>query len=263
MPKSIKVTSIGAGNFASHIIPGLYKVGCDIRQVFSRRMDNALSLGLKVKAQAVNDLSLIDDSADIYLIMSADDAIGDILDLIGADLSDKIIAHSSGSMGTKILSKKTKKYGSFYALQSFRKGSELDLSQVPFMVNGADKDTLNTLRILARQLSPQVLVATDEERLYYHLAAVYINNFTNHLACISNTLLKEQGLDYDVLLPIIEKTSEKLKSISPCDNQTGPAIRHDNRVILKHLALLDNNETWKEVYQSLSKSIQKTYENDQ
>ena len=71
---------------------------------------------------------------------------------------------------------------------------------------------------------------------------------------ISEKLLKEHGLPFDILQPLIQETSDKIKKISPVTAQTGPAVRYDENVMNKQLSLLKDDQL-KEIYRLLSKNI--------
>jgi hypothetical protein len=55
-------------------------------------------------------------------------------------------------------------------------------------------------------------------------------------------------------MPLIKNTVEKLNNHSAFENQTGPAIRKDEKTIQKQLNLLTHDD--KILYETISKSIQ-------
>jgi uncharacterized protein DUF2520 len=59
------------------------------------------------------------------------------------------------------------------------------------------------------------------------------------------------------LQPLIEETALRIKTNSPHAVQTGPAMRHDNATIQKHLQLLEQYPELKKVYAFLSDSIER------
>ena len=69
-------------------------------------------------------------------------------------------------------------------------------------------------------------------------------------------LLQEQGVSSEVLLPLIDETAAKIHAMSPKQAQTGPAIRFDENVINKHLAMLDE-PAMRSIYQLISQNIHK------
>jgi len=255
----LKIVSIGAGDLAHHFIPALHNAGCDIIQVFSRTSINASKLAVKVNAQHTNELASLSDQADVYLIMVKDDVIKSVVDQLAPLKSHQILAHSSGATTTGILGKKAENFGSFYALQSFKKNKPVNLKEIPFMIFGNTPFTTRLLRMMARQLSPTVKEVDDNDRLRYHLAAVMMNNFTNHLACKTRLFLQENALEPEILNPILTSSFEWILANNPCEIQTGPAQRNDTKVEKKHLDLIENDPYFTSIYKSLSQSIKKTH----
>lgn len=68
-------------------------------------------------------------------------------------------------------------------------------------------------------------------------------------------LLKKYDLPFNVMLPLIDETARKVHELTPCDAQTGPAVRYDENVIHKHLAMLAETPALQEIYKLMSKSI--------
>ncbi len=92
-----------------------------------------------------------------------------------------------------------------------------------------------------------------------HLAAVFVNNFTNQLYRIGHEITESEGAEFDLLKPLILETAKKIKDLSPYMAQTGPAKRNDKKTIKRHLKHLENNQHHKAIYKLLTESIQKTH----
>ena len=106
----------------------------------------------------------------------------------------------------------------------------------------------------AKKLSPIADKIDESQRNTLHIAAVFANNFSNALFDISYRLLKEKGIDWKFITPLIENTAQKVISLSPKSAQTGPAKRRDSNTINHHLKHLNNWEH-KEIYQLLTQYI--------
>ncbi len=111
------------------------------------------------------------------------------------------------------------------------------------------------LESLAISISNAVYPINSNQRKALHVAAVFVNNFTNHLYQIGQEICQEHQVPFDVLKPLIQETSEKIKTLNPVDAQTGPAKRHDTTTIEAHLDYL-TNENQKNIYKILTQSIQ-------
>jgi len=68
-------------------------------------------------------------------------------------------------------------------------------------------------------------------------------------------ILEQQGLDRQLLLPLIRETAAKIETMHPNAAQTGPAIRHDIDSINRHLQLLANKPDWKQIYETITEDI--------
>ena len=66
-------------------------------------------------------------------------------------------------------------------------------------------------------------------------------------------LLREHGLPFEVMLPLIDETAAKLHFLSPLEAQTGPASRGDKQVMASHRSKLSGE--YAEIYDIISKYI--------
>jgi predicted short-subunit dehydrogenase-like oxidoreductase (DUF2520 family) len=123
------------------------------------------------------------------------------------------------------------------------------------VIDASDADTLDLLEGLAHTISANVVEGDDDYRLKLHLAAVFCNNFTNHLYSLMDDYCRKHGIPFSLLIPLICETALRLEEMSPAEAQTGPAIRGDEATIEKHLALLADDERLRDVYVLLTKSI--------
>ena len=111
------------------------------------------------------------------------------------------------------------------------------------------------LKKLAKLIGSKSFVLNSSKREQLHLAAVLVNNFTNHLFAEANLICKKNNLPFDLLLPLIKETVEKIDKLSPKDSQTGPASRNDSETISKQIKLITNNRL-KKIYKVLTSAIQ-------
>jgi predicted short-subunit dehydrogenase-like oxidoreductase (DUF2520 family) len=162
------------------------------------------------------------------------------------------VVHTSGSFAMKDLKNTTSK-GVFYMLQTFSKDKEVDFSVVPFCLEAEHTADYLLLEKVARVLGVKVYPINSEQRKALHVAAVFVNNFTNHLYKIGNDICKEHQVPFEILEPLIQETSEKIKTLSPEKAQTGPAIRNDEKTIKNHLELLQKEQ--QEIYKLITQSI--------
>ena len=65
----------------------------------------------------------------------------------------------------------------------------------------------------------------------------------------------KEGIDPEILLPLIEESCAKLHTLTPAQAQTGPAVRGDENIIKKHLALLEEMPEAAAFYKAASAEI--------
>ncbi len=122
--------------------------------------------------------------------------------------------------------------------------------------DASDEDTLQLLESLGNTISNTVVQVNDEDRLKLHLAAVFCNNFVNHIYALMESYCTKENIDFKLLLPLIQETSSRLSDSNASVAQTGPALRNDTATIEKHLDLLSAHPQLKEIYTLFTKSIQ-------
>ena len=142
----------------------------------------------------------------------------------------------------------------FYPLQTFSKNTEINFKTIPICIEAEEENDLKLLQKLGESISKKVVNISSNERAQIHLAAVFVNNFVNELYHISEDILKEKGLDFELLKPLISETAKKIEMLSPAKSQTGPAKRGDTATIEKHKSMI-KHKLQKKVYKSLTKSI--------
>ncbi len=243
----ISVVIIGSGNVAKHLIKAFLKIeNINLKQVYTRNLeDEAL---LKSSVSTTSDLSLIKE-ADVTIIAVSDDAIANI----SYNLKNALVVHTSGSVEMKAL-KNQKNKGVFYLLQSFSKEKEINFSTIPICLEAENKSDLAKLEKLASLLQGNIYHLSSLQRKKIHVAAVFVNNFTNHMYTIAYNICEEHNVPFDILEPLIEETSQKIKNLTPKEAQTGPAKRNDIETIKNHLNLLSKSQ--QELYLKITQSIQ-------
>ncbi len=246
-----EIVIIGSGNVATHLALGLFGSGNKIVCVYSRNEKNAEALAKEVNAKATKNLQEIPTAADLYLLAVKDDAISEVSESLSVQ---GVVAHTSGITDINAL-KKHKCFGVFYPLQTFRKEVEIDLKQIPFLIEASDNETVQFLKNIASQLSEHVFETNTQSRQTAHLAAVFANNFTNHLFDVAQQILQQNNLPFDMLKPIILQTAMNVQTHLPQEVQTGAAARGDEKTIEAHLKLLNGNPQYKRLYELLTKSI--------
>ena len=245
----VQVTIIGSGNVAQHLIQAFSKSDeVELVQVVARNKEAVSQLISSEKI--ISNLTDLKE-VDLFLIAVSDDAIQSVSSEI--PFQNKLVAHSSGSVAMDDLDDKNRKAG-FYPLQTFSKTKEVDFKTIPICLEATNDEDLKILETVAKSISDKVYNINSEQRKALHIAAVFVNNFTNHLYQIGNEICIANNLSFDLLKPLIQESANKIMTLSPEEAQTGPAKRKDTKTINSHLNFL-TDENQKEIYKLLTKSI--------
>ncbi|MBR8536314.1 DUF2520 domain-containing protein [Carboxylicivirga sediminis] len=250
----MNIVVIGSGNVASHLARALYMAKHRILQVCSRTIDNAQILANEVNADSIDEVQQINVQADLYILSIKDDALAEVVEQL-PDV-DGMVVHTAGSVSVNILSR-FKNYGVFYPFQTFVKSAELQFDAIPILVEANTIANASLLMGLGNELSKRVLQASSDQRGALHISAVFACNFVNHMYRLGEDVLKESGLPFELLHPLIQETANKVLRMSPSVAQTGPAARNDQQIIQKHLNQLEGQKETQQIYRMLTDSILK------
>ncbi|MDX2070960.1 MAG: Rossmann-like and DUF2520 domain-containing protein [Haliscomenobacter sp.] len=243
------ISIVGAGKVATHLSKRLRASGLNIRQIYSRQLEDAQELAATLNAEGINQWKDLQFSElDLLIIAVNDQAIPEVAQILSTLLSHStLVVHTSGSSPLSWLNA-LPRCGIFYPLQSFSPGREPDFQQIPICVEAPAQSDQNLLIELGQRISQKVQVTSEADRRSLHLAAVFVNNFVNHLYQIAAEILAERHLPFDLLLPLIQETAAKIQGHNPAEMQTGPALRGDRATIERHLDMLEDHPEWRELY---------------
>lgn len=254
----MKIAMLGSGNVATFLSKVLIQAGHSITQVWSRNPNNAIALALEIGSDSITNISSILADTDIVIIAVNDDGIENVAVQIPKN-PKQLILHTSGTTPLFVLENYTSNCGVLYPLQTFSKQDNVDFSVVPICIEGNNPGVLIQIKTLAGQLSNNVNEVNSHQRALLHISAVFACNFTNHLYHIAQKILEDAGLNFDLLRPLIQQTNDKVMLNKPSEMQTGPAKRNDVQTMLKHLAILQAQPNWQDLYQKLSQNIVKIH----
>ena len=255
--ESLRIGLFGAGRVASQLGPALLTAGHRVVFVWSRTAPAARALAAHLPdAQVLNTLTAPLPPADLYLLAVPDAAVAPLLAAV-AWPAGALVAHLAGALPLALFAARPAvRGGVFYPLQTFSPGRAVAWAAVPLCIEAADPTAETTLLVLARSLSGHVRLLNSAQRLKLHVAAVFANNFTNHLLGIADSLLAEARLPAALLAPLVRETIDKALSHPPFTVQTGPAARHDAPTLSAHHAALAAHPEWQALYGQLTASIQ-------
>lgn len=242
---------IGSGNVATHLALAFHKAGHTIAQIYSPTANHAIALAEKVQARSVTNPQTLE--TNICIIAVKDDAIPQLAKTLR--LPNSIILHTSGSVDMDILSPISPHYGVLYAPQTFVRDTPIDYSRLQFCLEGESEQTLSTIQELARSLSSHTHLLSSLQRRKLHLASVIINNFGNALNALSQEMLQQDQIPFEILHPLVEQTAQKIHNGDLWSQQTGPAMRHDTQTIQTHIAMLEGSPDLQQIYRLMTQII--------
>lgn len=245
------ITLLGGGNLANHLANVfLNKRDCKLSQIYNRSIEKIKHFEKQTKIS--DNLEKLIDS-DIYILCVSDAAIQEISKKIAPKKG--LVVHTSGALAMNALQNGERK-GVFYPLQTFSKDRNLSFETIPICIEAVHSNDLEILQKLAFILSKKVYQINSFQRKKIHLAAVFVNNFVNHLYAIGNDICESNNIPFEILQPLILETAEKMNTLAPIEAQTGPAKRSDYKTIEIHKS--ECSEEIKEIYTVLTEAIIKT-----
>lgn len=248
-----EIVILGTGNLATHLFEAFTQSEVvSVIQVYGRN-PKALS-HFQDRTETTTDPDKL-RKADVYLCAVSDDAIQTVAQY--PKDRNAILVHCSGAVPISTLPEGSRR-GVFYPLQTFSKGRDVDFATIPICLEAEQDEVMEVLMALGKAISDSCISISSKQRSTLHLAAVFTNNFTNHLLYRAGQLCEEHQLPLSLLKPLLKETVNKLDSLSPFDAQTGPARRGDMQTEEKHMALLQDHRD-QEIYRVLSQAIQETY----
>ncbi len=255
----MQIVLLGSGNVATAIGQLCSKAGHSVVQVYGRNPETSHKLANILGAKSVDSWERITHMADLYIAALPDS----FLPMLNQHLTlpKGMVVHTAGAVPMLSLAGVARNFGVLYPLQSLKTEENLP-DNIPFLVDGNTPEDKTLLTDFAATLSPNVAVANDVQRLNLHLAAVWVNNFTNYLFTEAWEICREKGVDFRMLLPLMEHTVERLKHHPPATMQTGPALRGDYITMEKHLDLLADRPESATLYQTISDAIIRYHHKD-
>ena len=247
---------IGAGNVSTHISRHLFSKGHQISCVYSRNSEAATELAGELGAMGTNIPDIVPNNADFYIVSVPDSAVAEVVETF-SHLKGTWL-HTAGALSMEIFEGNQSHFGCIYPLEALSKNRKVDLQGTPFLVEGSSPEVTTQIKALASSISNHLHEVNSATRLSIHLSAVFANNFSNHMVTIGQQLMREKGVDVNLLNPILEETFSKMARVGAKQAQTGPAIRKDRVTMQKHIELLKDHPEWEKLYTFISREIDRS-----
>lgn len=245
------ISIVGFGLVGRAMAAYFQSKGLEIRQILVRKKPS-----VSEPFNFITQLELL-EPCDLLLVCVNDDAL---FDLIPQLPKSQWIAYTSGAIGLYVFDSASH-VSVFYPLQSFAFLREDAMAQIPILIETQSAEQLEILKNFALEYFDTCNEMNSASRAKLHLAAVFANNFTNHMMTLAADYCHANQLDFALLKPLVLETAHKWMDINANELQTGPAIRGDKSVIQKQNDALKGSML--EVYQTMTKAIQEYYKNKQ
>jgi predicted short-subunit dehydrogenase-like oxidoreductase (DUF2520 family) len=246
------IVIIGSGQVARFYANIFSAAGVRISAIISRNSDSGNQLAADLNTRYFSKWEP-NTPCDLILIAVNDNSVEEVCAELPA--LDCIYCHCAGSLSLEVLATKPKR-AVMYPLQSIK--SLPKASEVPVLLEASDETSYEILTRLLKISGLDYHPVNSEQRLHYHLAAVFANNFTNAILAASEQVSNIYGLRKELLEPLIRRTCQLGISGSALENQTGPAMRADTSTIDKHLEMLKGNKNLQDLYAGMTEFILKS-----
>lgn len=239
---------------ATHISRHFHARGHQIRCIYSRTSESAQSLAGELNTKGTADPAQLPQKADFFILCVPDRTVAEVARQFRD--RDGIWLHTAGALSMDVFGGIARDYGVLYPLQTLSRERTIRMGHIPFLLEASSPLVMENIKNLVSSISEQVEEADSAERLRFHLAAVFANNFSNHMVHVAQQILKEAQLDPGLLDPLLEETFIKLKELEAGKAQTGPAVRGDRETMNKHRKLLKDHPEWEKLYTFISRDIE-------
>ena len=243
----------GPGRAGSALALAAVNAGHRVVSVHGRNADAVEHLSELVGAS--NDSTL----ADLMIIAVTDDVVGLVAEEIASRGEVAPTVHLSGALPLSVLepiSRRGAKVGSLHPLQTLpdpHRGAE--------RINGAwvavtaAEPLRSMLNNLSHSLGARPFDLRDDEKPIYHAAAVAAANYTLTTLNLSRVLLKEAGVPFIALRPLVDAIVANAFEIGPSEAMTGPIARGDVETVARQIAAIkERAPEVEDLYTSLARA---------
>lgn len=258
-----EIAIIGAGTLATALATAVDKSSCRVVEIVSRdnseSLRRAATLARRFELSATT-LSKAKLAAKIIWICVPDDSIAEVAAQIEAthDWRGKIVAHSSGALGSCVLDalkQKGAEIASAHPLMTFVSASASDFTNVPFALEG-DPKGLAVIATVVRTLGGKPFRIRANDKPAYHAFGFFsspaIAAIIAAAQAVGNLAGLNQSRSRELMEPIVRQTINNCFSTSPQEAFSGPLRRGDMATIRRHLRVLEQQPELLQLYRSLA-----------
>ena len=248
--QELTVTVIGPGNWGTSLISALKAAGVSLPEVIGGRSKpmHRARLGAKVLWLCVPDRAIA-PAAHSLLLRAA---------VLGTDLGQKIVIHSSGALDSRPLdgiARAGASVGSVHPVMSFPTRRVVSLHGVPFGIE-ADHASRRLLRGLVKTIGGRPFAIASAHKALYHAAGMLASPLlVSHLVAAQQVaaLAGFSPRQAKALLePMAHASVDNFFSRGGAKSFSGPIARGDVATIRLHLQSLQSHPMLAALYRSLA-----------
>jgi len=157
---------------------------------------------------------------------------------------NKVVFHSSGALTSDALQplrKQGASVASAHPLMSFVHGSQPDLKNVPFALEG-DPAAVRMARQIIKSLGGDAFVVRKQDKTRYHAWGTLLSPLLLSFMVAAEQVARATGISAKDarkrMIPITKQTLSNYASIGPAGAFSGPLVRGDAAVVREHLEAL-------------------------
>ncbi len=261
----MKIGFVGAGKVGFTL--GKYFMernhGC-VSGYYNRNLEHAKEAAAFTKTKYYEKLEELVEASDTLFLTVPDGSIREVYSeilLLDSEIAGKHICHCSGVLSSEVFSGIRTRGAYAYSIHpifavSDKLTSYQEFSKAYITIEGSEEH-LEQMMEFIRQLGNPVEIISAEQKVRYHLAAVFASNLTVGLYEMATSILESTGVSEtfakSALQPMFLQNAQNICKQGVQNALTGPVERGDAGTVQKHLAVMSEPE--RQVYQALSQQL--------
>ncbi len=258
----MRIGFIGAGKAGFSFGKYLSQKKTELSGYYSKNPDSAREAAVFTGSAFYKRLEELVKDSDVIILSVPDGKIHEVYMQIRPWIRGKYLCHLSGALSSAVF-EDIEDYGGYgYSIHPIcaicdKYESYKDFYRICFTIEG-EKNT-EWLETWMASLGNPFRRIRAEDKVKYHMSAVFASNLVTGLYAKAMELLQQCGLDEafseKALLPLFLGNARNIEKTGIIDSLTGPVERGDVGTIRKHMAAADRDT--REIYRLLSMELGK------
>jgi predicted short-subunit dehydrogenase-like oxidoreductase (DUF2520 family) len=260
-----RIAIVGPGRLGRALALELKRAGYTISEIVSRSSAaskrKAGDLARSVKANSsTSDRARLDADLVWFCVPDREIAASARQFASVVDWTKKIAFHSSGALASdelKSLRQNGAAVASVHPLMTFVTGSLPSLRGVPFAMEG-DAAAVRSARQIVRTLGAEAFTIRKQYKAAYHAWGAFASPLLVAMLVTAEQLARKAGLSAvearKKMLPIVRQTIANYAALGGPGAFSGPIVRGDAEIVLKHLQVLRKVPEATDVYLALARA---------